>query len=50
MLFFVFLNVLVLLNFVIAMMADTYTIMTSVRSGLYNYSIIESAPSIKPEK
>ena len=49
-LFFVFLNVLVLLNFVIAMMADTYAMMTSVRNGLYNYSIIKSAPSFKPEK
>ena len=47
---FVFLNVLVLLNFVIAMMADTYAMMTSVRKGLYNYSIINSAPSFKPEK
>ena len=47
---FVFLNVLVLLNFVIAMMADTYATMTSVKKGLYNYSIIETAPSFKPEK
>ena len=49
-LFFVFLNALVLLNFVIAMMADTYTLMTSVRKGLYNYSIIKTAASFKPEK
>ena len=34
---FVFINVLILLNVVIAMMADTYALMSSMRKGVYNY-------------
>ena len=49
-LFFVFINVVVLLNVVIAMMADTYAMMTSVRRGIYNYNIIKIAPSYLPDK
>lgn len=47
---FIFLNLLILLNFVIAMMADTYSLMTSVRKGLYNYNIIHAAPAYKLDK
>lgn len=42
---FVFINILVLINVVIAMMTDTYALMTSVRKGLYNYNIIKATPS-----
>ena len=49
-LLFVFINVVVLLNVVIAMMADTYAMMTSVRRGIYNYNIIKFAPSYLPDK
>lgn len=42
---FVFINILVLINVVIAMMTDTYSLMTSVRKGLYNYNIIKATPS-----
>ena len=49
-LIYVFINLLVLLNVVIAMMADTYALMTSVRKGLYNYNIIKTAPAYKLDK
>lgn len=49
-LFYVFLNMLILLNIVIAMMADTYVMMTSVRKGIYNYNIIKVAPTYKLDK
>lgn len=49
-LIYVFINILVLLNVVIAMMADTYALMTSVRKGLYNYNIIKSASSYQTDK
>ena len=48
-LFFVILNVLILLNVVIAMMADTYAVMTSVRRGLYNYNILQVTAGYKPD-
>ena len=44
---FNFLNVLILLNVVIALMADTYSLMSGVRKGLYNYSIVRSVPAYK---
>ena len=44
---FNFLNVLILLNVVIALMADTYSLMTGVRKGLYNYSIVKTVPAYK---
>ena len=50
MLIYVFLNVLVLFNVVIAMMADTYALMTSQRRGLYNYNIIKSVSIYKLDK
>lgn len=47
---YVFINMLVLLNVVIAMMADTYALMTSVRKGLYNYTIIKTQSSYMTNK
>ena len=47
---FVFLNLLILLNILIAMMADTYSLMTSVRKGLYNGNIIRAIPAYKTNK
>ena len=47
---FVFLNLLILLNILIAMMADTYSLMTSVRKGLYNGNIIRAVPAYKTNK
>ena len=44
---FNFINVLILLNVVIALMADTYSLMSGVRKGLYNYSIVKTVPSYK---
>ena len=49
-LIFVFLNLLILLNILIAMMADTYSLMTSVRKGLYNGNIIRAVPAYKTNK
>ena len=49
-LIFVFLNVLLFLNVVIAMMADTYAMMTSMRKGIYNFNIIKSASVYKLDK
>ena len=43
-------SLVVLLNVVIAMMADTYAVMTSVRRGIYNYNILLAAPAYKPDK
>mmetsp|Transcript_20153 Transcript_20153/g.27223 ORF Transcript_20153/g.27223 Transcript_20153/m.27223 type:complete len:505 (-) Transcript_20153:373-1887(-) len=47
---FVFLNLLVLINVVIAMMADTYAAMTSFKQGIYNHNILKTAPSYKLDK
>jgi len=41
---------LILLNVLIAMMADTYSLMTSQRKGLYNYGIIRAVPAYKVSK
>lgn len=49
-LIFVFINVLILLNVVIAMMADTYALMSSMRKGVYNYNIVKLYSSYKIEK
>ena len=46
-LMFNFINVLILLNVVIALMADTYSLMSGVRKGLYNYSIVKNVPAYK---
>ena len=45
-----FVNALVLLNVVIAMMADTYVFMTSLKIGIYNHSVIKTAPSYANHK
>ena len=47
---FVFLNLLILINVVIAMMADTYGIMTSLRLGIYSHSVLRAAPAYAQEK
>ena len=47
---FVFINVVVLINVVIAMMTDTYRVMTDLRKGVYNYNIIRAAPAYKLDK
>ena len=44
-LLFVFLNLIILVNVVIAMMADTYGYMTSVKLGIYSHSVIKTAPA-----
>ena len=49
-LIFIFVNVIILLNVVIALMADTYRLMTSVRRGIYNYNILKSVSAYKPDK
>ena len=43
-------NLLLLLNMVIAMMADTYANMTEVKKGLYNYQVLRIYPYYKPHK
>lgn len=48
--FFVFLNLLILLNVLIAMMADTYAVMSSQRKGLFNYGVIRAVPAYKTNK
>ena len=45
-----FINVVILLNVVIAMMADTYALLSSVRQGVFNYSILSIFPSYKLDK
>lgn len=47
---FVFINMLLLLNIVIAMMADTYAMMTSVRRGIYNYNVVRVSPAYRLDK
>ena len=47
---FVLINLLILINVVIAMMADTYALMTSVRKGVYNYNIVKTAAAYKLDK
>ena len=47
---FVFVNALILLNVVIAMMADTYNFMTSKKIGVYNHSVIRTSPAYANDK
>ena len=49
-LLFLFLNAIILLNVVIAMMASTYGLMTSLSVGIYNHSVIRAAPAYKNDK
>ena len=44
-LLYVFLNLIILINVVIAMMADTYGYMTSQKLGIYSHSVIKAAPA-----
>ena len=48
--FFIFLNLLILVNVLIAMMADTYALMSSQRKGLFNYGVIRAVPAYKLNK
>ena len=41
---YLFINLLLLLNMVIAMMADTYAQMSEVKMGLYKYQILRIMP------
>ena len=41
---YLFINLLLLLNMVIAMMADTYAQMAEVKMGLYKYQILRIMP------
>ena len=50
MLSFVFLNLVMLINVVIAMMADTYSYMTSLKLGIYSHSVIKTAPAYSQNK
>ena len=50
MLSFLFVNALILLNVVIAMMADSYGFMANRRIGIYNYMMIKAAPSYANDK
>ena len=47
---FIFGNLVLLLNMVIAMMADTYTQMDEVKRGVYNYQILSVLPQLKINK
>ena len=47
---FVVINLIILLNVVIAMMTDTYAHTTSFRQGLHNYTIMSTAPSYRIDK
>ena len=45
-----FVNLLILLNLVIAIMSDTYGRLTDNRLGLYSQGIIEAIPSYKNDR
>ena len=47
---FVVANLLILVNIVIAMMADTYSNMTSFRKGLHNYNIVRLVPEYEVDR
>ena len=47
---FVFINLVILINVVVAMMSDTYGVMSSVKLGQYSHSVIKTAPAYKPDK
>lgn len=44
---FLFINVILLLNMVVAMMTDTYAEMNFVKKGIYNYQIMRLLPQYK---
>ena len=41
---------IILINVVVAMMADTYGIMTPLRLGIYSHAVIKTAPAYAPNK
>ena len=45
-----FLNILLLLNVVVAIMTDTYEKMRDVRKGLFNYNIVRTSSAYKMDK
>ena len=47
---FVFLNLVILINVVVAMMADTYGAMTPLRLGIYSHAVMKTAPAYAPNK
>lgn len=47
---FVFVNLILLLNMVIAMMADTYAMMSEIKRGIYNYEILRTYSMFKMNK
>lgn len=47
---FIFLNLIILINVLIAMMTDTYALMSSQRKGLFNYGVIRAVPAYKLNK
>ena len=49
-LFVLLVNMLLLLNLVIAIMSDTYTFYVNVRLGLFSQGIIEAVPSYQNDK
>ena len=49
-LFYVTLQLILLVNVVIAIMTDTYAAMTSVRKGVYNYNVLRAVATYMPTK
>ena len=49
-LLFVFLNLIILVNVVVAMMADTYGYMTTLKLGIYSHRLIKAAPAYTQDK
>jgi hypothetical protein len=44
MIIYIFVNLVLLLNMVIAMMADTYAMMSEISKGVYNNSVLSILP------
>lgn len=47
---FLFFNLVLLLNMVIAMMADTYAAMNEIKTGIYNYNVLIVEPQWRMNK
>lgn len=50
MIIFLFINLILLLNMVIAMMSDTYALMTEISRGVYNDAVLTVMPQLKMNK
>ena len=48
--FFVFVNLILLLNMVIAMMGNTFGAMSEISKGVYNHAVLQSLPQYKMNK